>query len=203
MLGGVWANKQWLPISLVRWGFEYFLHGIIHCIYIGIALFSTVFIPNLTTPQPHSERRIYKIMILNWKDSMIILFDLYHCKWYIFNMFITCSDECSVRCQCGTKYDIKNYVHPSWGWQRNLSSQDYFQHHRNKQKLTEHGKWNLAINDQGWEGDSNSHYINLMNTFVIFLFVLVQFIYYILLFLNYFNLHYLNFKFVYFDHLSA
>jgi hypothetical protein len=35
-------------------------------IHIGIALFSTVFIPNLTSPQPHSERRIYKITISNW-----------------------------------------------------------------------------------------------------------------------------------------
>ncbi len=61
MFGGVWANKQWLPISLVQWGFEYFLHGIINGIYTGRALFRTVFFPNLITPQPHSERRIYKI----------------------------------------------------------------------------------------------------------------------------------------------
>ncbi len=34
-----------------------------------------------------------------------------------------------------------------------------------KQEPTEHGKWNLTINDQGWEGDSNSHYLRLMNTY--------------------------------------
>jgi hypothetical protein len=42
-----------------------FLHGIIYGIYARRALFSTVFIPNLTTLQPHWERRIYKIMISN------------------------------------------------------------------------------------------------------------------------------------------
>jgi hypothetical protein len=66
MFKGVWANKQWLPISLVWWVFEYFLHGIINGIYTRRALFSTVFIPNLTTLQPHLERRIYKIIISNW-----------------------------------------------------------------------------------------------------------------------------------------
>jgi hypothetical protein len=60
MFRGVWANEWWLPISLVQWGFTYFLHGIINDIYTRRALFSTVFIPNLTTPQQRSERRIYK-----------------------------------------------------------------------------------------------------------------------------------------------
>ena len=92
-------------------------------------------------------------------------FILYHCNWHIFNMYITFSGECSVWRQCATKSKIKNYVHPLWGWQRNLSSHDYFQHHKIKQEPTEHGKLNLAINDQGWEGDSNSHYIRLMNTY--------------------------------------
>ncbi len=123
---------------------------------------------------------------------------LYHCNWYIFNMYITFSGEYSVWRQCATKYNIKNYVHPLWGWHRNLSSQDYFQHHRKKQEPTEHGKWNTANNDQGWEGDSNSHYVSLMNTykwfysFCIFSFVLIQFICFILLILNYFNLYYFN-----------
>jgi hypothetical protein len=42
---------------------QIFLPWEINGIFIGTALFSKVFIPNLTTPQPHSERKIYKIMI--------------------------------------------------------------------------------------------------------------------------------------------
>ncbi len=50
-------------------------------------------------------------------------------------MYTTYSGECSVQCQCATQYDIKNYVLPLWGWQRNLSSEDYFQHHKKSKSL--------------------------------------------------------------------
>ncbi len=61
-------------------------------------------------------------------------------------------------------------------------------------------RMNTAINDQGWEGDSSSHYVCLMNThklcysFCIFsVCIITIYTYFILLILNYFNLYYFNF----------
>ncbi len=95
------------------------------------------------------------IILLNFIPLQLVYIQyVYHVFRWMFCTMPMCHQEW-----------YNNCVHPLWGCQRNLSFQDYFQHHRKKEELTEHGEWNLAINDQGWEGDSNSHYVSLMNTY--------------------------------------
>ncbi len=129
---------------------------------------------------------------------MIILFDFVPLQlvyiqyvYYFFRWMFCTTPMCH-------QVQYQNYVHPLWGWQRNLSSQDYYQHHRKKQEPTEHGNGILQSMTKAEKVIQNSHYVSLINThkwFYSFCIISVCIITIYILYLTHFdyiNLHYLN-----------